>query len=67
MFSKFSYDSTDLHVRHLRDNNDFFIDKAIDMTNYAHSIEWDVLSVSATLNNKPENVSSDEFYEGIQI
>lgn len=67
IFTKFSYDSNNLHVSHLRDNGRFFIEKAIDMTNYAQSIEWDVLSVSATLNNKPKNVSNDEFYEGIVI
>jgi hypothetical protein len=51
----------------IKDDNQTFIEQAVDMAKYAESIEWDILSVTAQLNNKKnyEHNNYEEFYEGI--
>lgn len=65
----FSYDSDQLHLTHLKikEKGQLFIQDAVDMSKYADSIEWDIMSVTAQLNKNKGNNTHDEFYEGIHF
>ena len=77
-FSSWTYDSNNLHVTHRLSSDGVFskqvdksiyIDNAVDMSGYAESIEWDILSVAAKLNNRnleQGSIRKDEYYEGIE-
>ena len=41
-----------------------YIDDAVDMSAYSESIEWDIISVAAKLNKRQSNITYEEFYEG---
>jgi hypothetical protein len=78
-FSSWTYDSNSVHVTHRLSfdetrskqvDRNIYIEDAVDMSGYAESIEWDILSVSAKLINRnlnQGNIRKDEYYEGNKI